>query len=215
MAPNMQGDTGVRELPLVSVHQTPSDIFENLELGAMLYAEADNGDSIVSVDFIYTKLGGDASIRPPLLEGEIEMAQTAFELAWLKHVTSNFDLGAAVVYNRIRAEADVALTLGGQTRTRSAELTEDWIDPAIVARWTRPIGERWSVQVRGNLGGFGIGSDLFWQLQASAVWSGSPRSQISFGYRVIDIDYENGNGADRFVYDMTTFGPVIKFGFKF
>jgi hypothetical protein len=32
---------------------------------------------------------------------------------------------------------------------------------------------------------------------------------------VIYIDYETGSGDDRFVYDMTTFGPVLRFGFDF
>jgi len=35
------------------------------------------------------------------------------------------------------------------------------------------------------------------------------------GYRVIDIDYAHGSGADRFVYDMSTFGPQLRFGFRF
>lgn len=215
MAPHMKGDTGIADLPTVSVNQSASDILDNLEMGAMLYAEADDGNSTISTDFIYMNLGSDVSIRPPVLQGRMDVSQIAFELAWLKHLTPHFDLGASAVYNRIHADVGVTLALGEQSRTRSAGLTEDWIDPTIVARWTRPLGERWSVQLRGNLGGFGIGSELFWQLQANAVWRSSPRTQWSFGYRIIDIDYDRGQGLDRFVYDMATFGPVVKFGFRF
>lgn len=215
MAPNMNGRTGITDLPTISVNQSPSDIFENLEMGAMLYAEADDGNSTISTDFIYMNLGSDVSIRPPVLEGKVEVSQTAFELAWLKHLTEHFDAGVSAVYNRITADGEITFNVGQQSRTRSAGLTEDWIDPTIVARWTLPLGERWLVQLRGNLGGFGIGSELFWQLQANAVWRSSPRTQWSFGYRIIDIDYDRGQGPDRFVYDMATFGPVVKFGFRF
>lgn len=215
MFPNMKGDTGIRELPLVSVRQTPSDIFNNLEMGAMLYAEADDGNSTISTDFIYMKLGSDVEIRPPVLDGKVDVTQTAFELAWLKHLTEHFDLGVSAVYNRITADGELTLNIGEQARSRSAGISEDWIDPTIVARWAQPLGERWSLQVRGNVGGFGVGSELFLQLQANLVWRSSPRTQLSFGYRVIDIDYDRGEGANRFVYDMTTFGPVVKFGFRF
>jgi hypothetical protein len=38
---------------------------------------------------------------------------------------------------------------------------------------------------------------------------------MSFGYRIMDFDYENGSGLDRFVYDMQNFGAVAKLGFTF
>lgn len=215
LLPNMNGDTGISDLPTVSVDQDPSDIFDKLEMGAMLYAEASDGNSSISTDFIYMKLGDDVAIRPPVLSGHAEVTQTAFELAWLKHVTDRFDLGASALYNKITSDVDVTFTVGGFSRTRSAGLSRDWIDPTIVARWTQPLGQRWSLQLRGNIGGFGVGSDLFWQVQANAVWKSSERTQLSFGYRAISIDYDRGAGTDRFVYDMLTFGPVVRFGFRF
>lgn len=215
LLPNMNGDTGIRDLPTVSVDQSPSDIFDKLEMGAMLYAEASDGNSSISTDFIYMKLGDDVAIRPPVLSGRAEVTQTAFELAWLKHVTDRFDFGASAVYNKITSDVDVTFTVGGFSRTRSAGISNDWIDPTIVARWTQPLGQRWSLQFRGNLGGFGVGSELFWQLQANAVWKSSEHTQLSFGYRAISIDYDRGVGPDRFVYDMLTFGPVVRFGFRF
>ncbi len=38
--------------------------------------------------------------------------------------------------------------------------------------------------------------------------------QTSVGYRAIGVDYDNGSGAERFRYDMITFGPNIRFGFN-
>jgi hypothetical protein len=54
-----------------------------------------------------------------------------------------------------------------------------------------------------------------WQLQADLGYRPSKSWFLSFGYRVIDVDYESGSGADRFKYDMQTFGPVAKIGFNF
>jgi hypothetical protein len=37
---------------------------------------------------------------------------------------------------------------------------------------------------------------------------------MTAGYRIISIDYEKGANEDRFLYDVDTSGPVIKFGFN-
>jgi hypothetical protein len=29
------------------------------------------------------------------------------------------------------------------------------------------------------------------------------------------VDYEKGSGQDRFLYDINTFGPVVRLGFNF
>jgi len=36
-----------------------------------------------------------------------------------------------------------------------------------------------------------------------------------WAYRVIAVNYENGSGQDRFLFNMTTFEAVLRFGFNF
>jgi hypothetical protein len=38
---------------------------------------------------------------------------------------------------------------------------------------------------------------------------------LLLGYRVIDVDYEDGKGADRFVWDVRTAGPSAAFAWRF
>src|SRR6188508_978157 len=54
MFPNMQGTVGLgnHDGP---VDEDPGDIFSNLEMGAMLYAEANNGSWAFSSDLLYMK----------------------------------------------------------------------------------------------------------------------------------------------------------------
>lgn len=35
------------------------------------------------------------------------------------------------------------------------------------------------------------------------------------GYRVLHQDYEDGSGANRFAFDVTTHGPIIGMNFRF
>src|SRR3954470_3421061 len=53
MFPNMQGETGIANLPPVRLDENPGDIFANLQMGAMLYAEARNERWAFSSDLLY------------------------------------------------------------------------------------------------------------------------------------------------------------------
>ena len=48
--------------------------------------------------------------------------------------------------------------------------------------------------------GFSIGSatDLTWNLYAGVDWRFSPSFDLKLGYRLLDIDYDNGSGSDEF-----------------
>ncbi|MDX2429596.1 MAG: hypothetical protein QNK35_01605, partial [Bacteroides sp.] len=70
-------------------------------------------------------------------------------------------------------------------------------------------------QFRGDVGGFGLGSDLTWQLQAYAGYRFTKVFQLTAGYRVLSTDYNNGGDSDKFFFNMKEFGPVIRFGFNF
>ena len=84
----------------------------------------------------------------------------------------------------------------------------------LIARVKSKPGEKFIYTLRGDIGGFGIGSDFTWQIQAYAGYRFSKLFQLTGGYRVIGINYNKGTGEDRFLYDMDTFGPVVRFGFN-
>ena len=216
MLPNMKGETGIGNLAPVKVDQDPQDIFDNLQIGAMLFLEARSDTWAFSSDVLFMDL--EAEIEPATLitGGEVGVSQLGWELAAMRRLAPWFELGVGATYNRIDADVDIdVLGIFGPNYTLSGGLTEEWIDPTVVARATLPFGDRWFLQARANLGGFGIGSELMWQLQADVGYRPSDRWRFSFGYRVIDIDYDQGRDAGRLVYDIRTFGPVLRLGYSF
>jgi hypothetical protein len=217
LLPNMRGETGIRNLPLVEIDQDPSDIFDKLQMGAMFYAEARNDQWTFSTDLLYMNLGADMSTNDPGLINsvDVDVSQVGWELAAMRRLTPQFELGLGLTYNQVDVDVEIEVALPGPPSQVSAGLEENWIDPTIVARGTWPINDQWFFQARGNVGGFGVGSDLMWQLMADVGYRPSEKWFLSFGYRIIDIDYDQGSGADRFVYDVQTFGPQFKIGFNF
>jgi hypothetical protein len=217
MFPNMKGETGIGNLPAVHVDQDPQDIFENLQFGAMLYFEARHEQWAFSSDVLYMDLGADFEGGTLINDGSVDVSQLGWELAALRRLSPWFELGVGVTFNQVDASVkfDTQNPLTGQTGGTSFGTTEEWIDPTIVARAILPFGDRWFFQARANLGGFGVGSDLMWQLQADLGYRRSDKWRFTFGYRVIDIDYDQGHDNGRFVYDVQTFGPVLRLGYSF
>jgi len=211
MFPNMNGETGVRELPTVSVDANVGDILGHLKMGGMFYLEATNDDWSISSDFLYMDLEQDAVPTTLITSGKVSMQQTAWELAGLKRVQPWLDLGLGARLVNLHAEIDLQTVIND----RSASIDQTWVDPIIIARTQGFFTEKIYWQFRGDLGGFGIGSDFTWQAQANIGYRFSKLFQTSIGYRYIGIDYDNGEGSDRFIYDVDTFGAVLRLGFNF
>lgn len=214
--PNMKGETGIGNLPPVRVDEDPQDIFDHLRMGAMLFFEARNDRWAFSSDLLYMDLGADIEPRTLVAGGEVGVSQLGWELAALRRLAPGFELGVGATYNRLDADVDIDVSgIAGPNYTLSGSHTEEWIDPTLVMRATWPLGGRWSLQARGNVGGFGVGSDLMWQLAAHLHYRAAEKWLFSFGYRVIDIDYDQGRDSGRFVYDVRTFGPEMRLGYTF
>lgn len=215
--PNMKGTTGVGTLPDAEVDADAGDIFSHFKIGALIYGEIANDKWAITSDLIYMKLAQDATPGPVINNGKVTMKQLAWELAGLRKLTSMLDAGIGLRLNSLDVETNLVTNniVGGGTTARSKSLTQTWVDPIIIARLKSDPGKKFIYQFRGDIGGFGIGSDLAWQVQAYAGYRFSKLFQLTGGYRVLSMDYNTGSGEDRFLYDMNTFGPVVRFGFNF
>jgi hypothetical protein len=69
--------------------------------------------------------------------------------------------------------------------------------------------------LRGEFGGFGLGSSNAWQVQAIGGYRFSKLFELSGGFRAISLDYEKGSGSNAFVYDVGTTGPMVRLGLNF
>jgi hypothetical protein len=217
MFPNMKGTTGVGTLPDASLDVDAGDIFSHLKFGAMVCFEAWNERWAFTTDLIYMKLGQDVKQSALINNGEVTVKQFAWELAALRKLLPWLEGGIGLRLNSLNVEADLVTNniVGGGTTARNKSLTQTWVDPIIIARIKSAAGNRFIYQFRGDIGGFGIGADLAWQIQAYAGYRFSRLFQLTGGFRVLSVDYNNGTGEDRFLYDIDTFGPVIRFGFNF
>ena len=92
-----------------------------------------------------------------------------------------------------------------------------WFDPFLGARFTIPNTGKWTLMVRGDVGGFGVGSQFAWQVRPTVAYSVSKHWAFGVAYWALGMDYSTGElgAGDYFKYDVTTFGPEIGFAYTF
>ncbi|UCH84300.1 MAG: hypothetical protein JSW50_01025 [Candidatus Latescibacterota bacterium] len=92
--------------------------------------------------------------------------------------------------------------------------SESWIDPFVGGRYNLPFARDWKLFVRGDIGGFGIGSKFTWNLVSGVDWR-PVNLGFFFGYRVWSVDYESGSGESLFRYKAVRHGPALGLTFFF
>jgi hypothetical protein len=207
----MDGTAGVRDVT-VDVNQSFGDILDNLEMGFMGMYRASKDRYSMTVDGVYMGLG--MTVRGPggLTKSDIDLNQSALEVDGGYEVVDRLVVFGGLRYNNLNTKLKVT---GALDNVRKADTTEDWIDPVIGAHYTIPFNDQWSANLRGDIGGFGIGSDFAWQGVAALRWQATPGLGVVAAYRYIAMDYDSGSGNDYFKYDVAMSGPALGVVFTF
>jgi len=218
MFPNMDGETGIGNLLTVPVDANPGDIFSKLKMAGMLYFEAKTEKWAITNDFVYMNLNQEVTPGELIVSGDVTTKEFIWETAGLYRVVPFLEVGLGGRLTNIAAEIDArrkAIGVGNPTEPVTGSSSKTWFDPILITRLTADIKDKWLFQFRGDVGGFGVGSDLTWQLQAYAGYRFTKVFQVMAGYRILGIDYDKGTDEERFIYNVDTFGPVIRLGFNF
>jgi hypothetical protein len=94
---------------------------------------------------------------------------------------------------------------------RSFARCDDWWDPYVGVRARYNFTPALYVAARGDLGGFGVGSDLMWHAEAAIGVQLTPTIFAEAGYRALSFDYDKGG----FTYDTITHGAQVTLGIQF
>jgi hypothetical protein len=210
MGPTLDGTVGLGPVD-GDVDVDASTIFDALD-GAFLGSYVGEADRWgVLVDLAYMDLEEDGKGPQGVADYEVNVKQTILGLIGLYRLTDTlqFTFGGRYV------DVSNRLTLSGPIQDRGGKASESWFDPTIGLRYVAPVGEKWVFNGAADIGGAGVGSDLTWFWAANFAYRMTQRSQIYAGYRYIYFDYEDGEGRDRFKFDMAQHGPLAGFRFEF
>jgi len=216
MFPYMDGETGAGDLLSVPVDANPGDIFNKLKMAAMLYLEVKNSKWAITSDLVYMNLNQEVTPGTLFHSGEVSAKELIWEPAVLYRIVPFWEVGLGSRLTNLSTDIDARRNVfPAGTEEVTASGSKTWMDPILITRLSATVKEKWLFQFRGDIGGFGIGSDLTWQLQGYAGYRFGKVFQLTAGYRYLSVDYDKGVDSERFVFNMASFGPVVRFGFNF
>lgn len=217
-------------------------------VGLMAYGEGRTGPYGVYFDFIYSQVaasGGFATERNPLPNvtraasptGDVRSTLMIIEAgAMYELYRSDRGDGAGSSIDAIlgirywHANTDLSVNVNnsfnapGSQFDRAGSLAAfhsgsmDWVDPLVGLRLRQRIAPHHELRLRGDIGGFGIGSQLTWQLLLTYGYefsSGSMSWSAVIGYRALGVNYVKSSGADGSGIDVVLHGPILGVAMKF
>jgi hypothetical protein len=192
------------------------DILDSLEFSTMGGYRGERGPWAVVADLNYLRVEQRKDGIGPFgqTRATVDADQLVFELDGSYALDEHWSVYGALRYWRL--DVDLQVVGGGplgETLARSGD--EQWVDPVVGARYVVPLSQRWSLIAKGDIGGFGVGSDFSWQAVAFANWSLNEHANVQLGFRYIDVDYEDGTSAGPLRYDVTLGGPAAGFAWRF
>ena len=217
------------------VQVDPIEMFEHLDWSTlpawMSYAEARSGPISLFNDIVYANVSGSGGFAkaPPVW---VKLCRAVFPSTTNKR-SSN--LGVLTKSGRASTRRYLApprsiFWRAGATGTRR------WMSPVSLVcipyreRLRDPDRSTGSIRLsvpdfassfapgtslilRGDVGGFGAGSDFSWQVLATYNWQlctfGGHLIDGYLGYRALSVDYSQGSGTTEYKYDVLMQGPVM------
>jgi hypothetical protein len=189
------------------------DILKDLSFGAMMLVDVQKNRFGVGVNSLFVRVEPESDVGPFEIDATSDTVQLAvapyYRLVEWTYGTSASGRPLRLVvspeaglrYNYLRAELDVD---GGPT----ADDSESWVDPLVGSRIGLDLSDHWALGGEANVGGFGVGSDIAWNVQGYVGYRTTLfglDTTFAAGYRALHTDYDHND----FKWDVTMYGPIL------
>lgn len=178
--------------PVLSFEKSLGEVLEDLDAAVFATALARKGDLVLLTDFTYTASSKDGLVPPGIpAAGEVSIRSVSL-LAGKRFAASDatsIDLLAGARAWSLDGEVDVPLA------GIALAPEESFVDPVAAVRINSQLAPRLSLLAYGDVGGFGIGSDLTWQGVATLNYRAGQSVYLSAGYRHLWLDRQSGGAS--------------------
>jgi hypothetical protein len=210
MGASIDGDAQIGPLQ-VPVDVGMSDFFDSLKFGAMAAYRIQNDEWSFTGDVTYMNLGSSQTTQQGRASLGLDTEQWTAMATVGRRVAPHLEALFSLAYFDVSTDLRVRLLQQVRTASRSA----NWVDPLLGLNYEIPISGKWRFALRGDVGGFGVGSDLTWHALTKVAYQQSDRFSWYLGYRAIAYDYEEGRDLNYQHYDLVQHGPGAGIAFSF
>jgi hypothetical protein len=192
----------------ISVHASPGDLLSHFRFGLMGTVEARRKRLLLPLDLIWVRLGDNKALPFPNL-----MATTA------NMKGSEFILTPAIGFRlfdeekiKVSALAGLRYWHFGQNLQFTPALlklsfssSQNWVDPVVGGRIELAPSPKLVVTILGDVGGWGTGSQLEYEVVGLLGYRIKPKWIVQAGYRYLFVDYRSGGS----IVNLFTSGAVV------
>ena len=201
----IKGDVGtIPPLPTTPIDVSASDAVKDTEASFMVMLDAKKQRHGVLVDLLYTDVQSDTTLVPAPINLKMKsiskttIATVAYQYEVYNRDQTVVDVLAGLRYwktdSELRFSGGLGILAGRRIRN-----TESWVDPGIgVKARAALLDSSFYFEGGAGIGGFGIGSDLFYDINANVGYQWTKSLGTTFGYRMFDVDYDKSG----YVYDV-------------
>ena len=179
-------------------------ILQNLDAAGALAFEARKQQWGILVDALYVKFTD--SFTTPFLTTKVTTKDGFLEGALSYSLDDKYNIDLLAGFRYVDVNLDIRIDPGPDTRGK-----KNWVDPIVGLRATFHPLDKWTIRVRGDIGGFGLASDLATNAAITIGYSVTHHTTIKFGYRFMKIDFSD----DLFVHDVSLNGVGLGIGYNF
>ena len=207
----LDGTIGFADIAEKPVDADFSQLAENLDFAMAGHFEASNPKMVLLTDITYNNLGSskEGQIVNQTVNVDFDLVQWIIEVGGGYRISPDFTVMLAGRYYIIDTGATSTSVAGSKT----GEVSQSWGDIFIGLRFNKLLKEKWIVGLRGDIGAGG--SDFAWFGEVALGYKFSEHFSALAAWRILDVDYEGGDGASYFRYDMTQSGLGIGLGYSF
>ena len=215
----LKGDVAtVPPLPPAPIDVSSSDALSDTEASLMLNFEAMKNRHGLFLGLVYSDVRSDEEAIPPPIDlmmratSKTTLLTGAYQYEFYRSESSVLDVLAGARYWEVNTRLQFS---GGLGALEGAQIThkESWVDPVVGVKGVTRFGSADRVYVAGGaaMGGFGVGSDFFYDLNLNLGYQWNKSIGTAIGYRYYDVDYEK----DDFLYDVKQQGWLVSLTWAF
>jgi hypothetical protein len=211
----LQGNVGAKGY-VVPVDVSFSQIFKQLNIGLMSVLDVRRKRVGLLTDLLFMSVSSDQSTTPVgggVFSGFKANAKTFFVdpelyVRLLDKKAYSVDAVGGARFWRLDNSLNL---LPGTSAGVTVGQTQSWVDPVLGARFRLNLPRGFFANLKGDAGGFGVGSQQTWQIYTGVGKEFKEKYSVLLGYRYLAVDYRNGG----FLFDTHMSGLLTGLNIRF
>lgn len=209
--PGVHGNVGAFNRT-VAVSASPGDLLSNFRFGIMGFIEPSYKRIIFPVDLMWIRLGDNRAIPFPNLRVNTANIKGSELLLTPK-------IGYRIVdLEKLKIDAlagfrywhfTESLSFSPPNIVPSFSSSQNWVDPLVGGRITVPLSPKAAVTIAGDVGGWGAGSQLDYQVVGLLGYRIKRALTLQAGFRYLDVYYTSAGTVINLATSGVIFGISI------